>query len=103
MAEQQQELPAGLQHPGDIGDRLFECLDVFQRETQEHRVERAIAARQRLGSGSGVPGSARRACAHTDLGRGGIETHDVDPERREVAGHLPFAATDVEHPRAPPE
>jgi hypothetical protein len=97
MTEDEHEPTAGLQHPRDLLDGLLERVDVFEREAHHDRVERLVAARERVGARPRVPRATGAVAGHTDLRPRRIEPHDVDSAPREVPSDLALAAADVEH------
>ena len=52
-----QNRPPGDEHPGDLGDRLVDLVDVLEHEAGDHGVERCVGERQLVRGG---PGEQRR-------------------------------------------
>ena len=61
VVEEEHEPAARLEHPGDLRDRGLVIGDVLEHETHDHRVERAVGERQRVGVAPRVVGHRRRA------------------------------------------
>ena len=53
-----QNRPPGCEHPGDLGDRRVDLVDVLEHEAGDHGVERAVGERELVGRG---PGEQRAA------------------------------------------
>ena len=91
----EEELPAGAQHPPELGERAVEVGDVVQDRMAEHEVEGVVVERQVLGiAGDGLDGDAdalrvglqRVEHAGRDVGRDGLADDAVlQHVQREVA------------------
>ncbi|MDQ1429754.1 MAG: hypothetical protein QOF40_356, partial [Actinomycetota bacterium] len=67
MGEEEHEPTAGFEDPGDLVEGGLERVDVLERETQEHRVERAVPTGERVGACFRVTGSAGARVSDCDL------------------------------------
>ncbi len=97
MAQDEHEATARDQRPGHLLDRVFERVDVFEREADDDAVERLVPARERVRPRTRVPRTTGAVTGHDDLRPGRIESDDLGAERGEVPSDLSLAAADVEH------
>ena len=98
VVEEEAELPTGSQHPGDLGDRTVDVVDVFEHEAGDHGVERSGGERERGRFRSGVVRSPAAFVSHPDLVPRRIDADHPRAGSSEHPADLPVTAPEVEDP-----
>ena len=105
VVEEKQERPAGLEYPGDLGDRGIDRDDVFEDQARDHGVEGGVAERKSVRRGAQRTAGRRRDRRATRVcaSEGSMPTAAVTPALIERAGELALTGPDVEHSTRAPE
>ena len=82
MVEEEREPTAGPNHPGDLGDRGVDIVDVFEHETRHSGIEARIGERQVGRAGSHVRRSAITLVGDADLVPRRVDAHDARARAR---------------------
>ncbi len=98
VIEEEAEPPTGFEDACHLGDRIIHILDVFEDQTCHDCIERLVAERHLVCSGTRNVHSATSFGGDHDLIPRRIDSHDqVRTKTRRQTGNLPVAAADIEY------
>ncbi len=97
VVQEQGDPPSRTHHPGQLGDRVVDVVDVFVHEAHDRRVERRASDGERDGGTpherrTFTPGGGRRQLGATE-----VQPHDRGARSNQGPRDLALAGPDVEH------